>query len=517
MAVQAAWKVFNDPDSQVREMTREQRQEFYGQAWAYYRSTMFSRREGQRWDTYLAKRELYKHTRLIYNPVPMIVDFYVDNLWQPSSIEAFAELESLVTPITQRTDPDLAAAIAQIDQWSNWQSDSPKIKRWAAATGNVLIEGVDDLEREKVFHRAVWPGYVTHLELNETGDVTAYTIEYDVQDAVAKSSYRYRKEVTKDEFKYFRDDRPFVPVGKTAAVEANPYGFVFAVWIRHTDDGSEFGIPACIDFNKVDEVNGLGSHLHDNIHKAIESPKVISTEGDILPLIGATTSTDGKARLIPQDPRMNWVVFKTKAGASVFDLAGSLALAEANPYLSDLLKSFTDEYPELQAASIIRDNAQLSGAALERMLGPAQNALNGVAPNYNQQLIKLRQMQLAVAGMRRNGGGWSGDKQKDLFKSYTLNSFAAGDLNFALVKASLVQNTPEENEDLLGKKASRASTLEGIVDQQEQLSVAGYSEEQITEIMARKAKENEIETDAEELPNPANADDDPEGGIRDEE
>lgn len=498
MAVTAAWKAFTDPDAQVRDLTQEQRQQLYGNAWAYYRSTMFSKRNGEDWTVYLASRDLYKHTRLIYNPVPAIVDFYVDNIWQQAKGETFADLESLITPITQKTDPKLAAAIAQIDQWSNFQADAPKIKRYAAATGNVLIEGVDDLEREKVIHRAVWPGYVTFIELNETGDVQAYTLEYDVYDTEARSSYRFRKEVTKETFKYFRDDKPFIPAGKTAAVESNPYGFCFAVWIRHTDDGSDYGFPACVDFNKVDEVNSLGSHLHDCIHKGIESPKIISAEDEILPLIGATPSTDRK-RIIPQDPRLNWVVFKAKPGAGVHDLAGDLKLAEANPYLKDCLASFTDDYAELQAATIIRENSQLSGAALERMLGPAQNALNGASPNYNQQLIKLRQMQIAVAGMRINGGGWSTDKQKELFKPYSLRSYSAGDLNFALVRSTLVQSTPEENEDLLTKKAARASTLEGIVDQQEQLSIAGYSEEQIAEIMARKEKENEIETDEEDV------------------
>jgi len=500
MAITAAWKTFSDPESQIRELSLDKRQEYYGHAWAYYRGQMFSRREGQDWSIYLSGRELYKHTRLIYNPVPMIVDFYVDNLWQPAANEDF---ESLVTPVTDKTDEKLIAAIAQIDQWSNFLSDAPKIKRYAAATGNILIEGVDDLARQKVLHRAIWPGYVTHIELNETGDVIAYTIEYEVYDPEKRSNFKFKKIVTKDSFSYFRDDRPFIPIGKTAEVEPNPYGFCFAVWIRHTDDGSEFGLPACKDFNKVDEVNSLGSHLHDSIHKGIESPKIISVDGEVLPLIGATQNETTKV-VTPQDPRLNWVVFKTKPSTTVHDLAGDLKLAEANPYLKDCLTSFTDDYPELQAASIIRDNAQLSGAALERMLGPAQNRLNGVQPNYNQQLIKLRQMQIAVAGMRANGGGWtSANRQKDVFKPYGLSSYEKGELNFNLKKSVLVQTTEAENEDVLMKKATRATTLDGIVDQREQLSIAGYGEDQAEEIIARKEKENELITDPEDTdPNP---------------
>jgi hypothetical protein len=370
---------------------------------------------------------MYKHTRLIYNPVPMIVDFYVDNIWRPAQNNDF---ESLVTPLSPKTDEAIIEAVAQVDQWSNFLADAQKIKRYAAATGNVLVEGIDDRDREKVFHRTVWPGFVKQLELNETGDVNSYTLEYEVLDPATKTPYRFSKVVTKDSFSYFRDDKAFVPDGKTAAKEPNPYGFVYAVWIRHTDDGADFGMPSVKNLDKVDEANSLGSHLHDNIHKDVESPKVISTDGEILPIVGATQSRDKKT-LIAQDPRLNWVVFKANKGAAVFDLAGKLALADAHPYLKDLLASFTDDYPELQAAAIIKENSQLSGAALERMLTPSQNRLDGVQGGYNQQLVKLRQMQLSVGGMRINSGFWRQrtDQQK-LFSPFNLQSFSRGDLNF---------------------------------------------------------------------------------------
>jgi hypothetical protein len=493
MGISAGWKAFTDPESQVRDMTREERLDMYAQAWAYYRAKMFSRRHGDDWTQYLAQRELYKHTRLIYNPVPMIVDFYVDNLWRPAANDQF---ESLVTPLTPKTDEKIIEAVAQIDQWSNFLSDMQKIKRYAAATGNILIEGVDDLVREKVFHRALWPGYLLEPpELNETGDVQGYKLEYEVFDPQLKGNYRYKKIVTKESFSYFRDDKPFVPDGKNAAVEANPYGFVFAIWIRHTDDGADVGVPACSHLDKVDEANSLGSHLHDNIHKEIESPGIISTKDEVLPIIGASQNPTTK-RLMPQDPRLNWILFKTGEGATYFDIGSKLKLAEAHPYLKDILASFTDDYPELQAAAIIKENSQLSGAALERLLTPAQNRLDGVQPNYNQQLIKLRQMQLAVAGMRANGGGWTQrTEQRDKFKPFGLSSFERGELDFNLTKSVLVQNSEAEIEDVLTKKAARAVSLDGIVDQREQLSIAGYSEEQAKEIIDRQTKENELITD----------------------
>jgi hypothetical protein len=484
-AFRVGYMAFKDPEARSRDLSREQRQDIYAAGWSYYRSLQFSRRDGVDWTYYLSQRELYKHTRLIYNPVPQIVDFYVDNIWQPAQNEEF---ESLVTPVSDKTDKTIIEAVAQLDQWGNFLAESQKIKRYAAATGNVLVEGIDDLDRQKILHKTVWPGYVTDLELNATGDVLSYTLEYDVYDRVSKRTYRYKKIVTKDTFAYFRDDKPFTPEGKQAEVEPNPYGFCFAVWLRHTDDGGDYGLAACKNFDKVDEANSLGSHLHDNIHKEVESPVLISVDGEVLPITGATGTSASGGAIVPQDPRLNWMVFKTPAGASVHDLASKLKLAEAHPYLKELLASFSDDYPELQAASVIQKNSQLSGAALERLLTPAQNRLDGAQAGYNQQLVKLRQMQIAVAGMRVNGGGWQGiTQQQALFRPFGLQSYQQGKLDFNLKPSVLIHETDDEREDLLGKKAARAKTLEGLVDQKEQLSIAGYMDEQAAEIMARTA------------------------------
>ncbi len=500
-AFSVGWQAFmKDPESRLRDMTNEQRMSLYSQAWAYYRSYMFSTRDGMDWTSWLGERELYKKTRLIYNPVPSIVDFYVDNIWQRSHEDAFKEFETLVTPLTAKTDVKLAEAVAQLDQWGMWLAEATKIKRYTAATGNCLVEGVDDLERGKIYHRCIWPGWVKQFELNDTGDLQSYSLEYDVWDPDKKSLFKFRKTVTKDSYSYFRDDKPYVPPGKTNSVEPNMYGFIFAVWLRHTDDGSDYGVPACKNYDKVDNVNSLASHVDDFIHRDIESPKIIGASGEITPIIGAyKNKLTGK--ITPEDTRLNWVVLKvdtSKGAASVNDLSGVLKLSEASPELERQLKSFESDYPELQAATIMRDNSQLSGAALERMLGPAQNRLDGVQPGYNQQLIKLRQMQIAVAGMRVNGGGWSQlTEAQRLFKSYNLNSYAAGDLNFNLKDGKLVHDTESEVEDLKKKKADRAQVLLDVgIDDLEALMVAGYSEEDAQEIIDRKKEAEEDEEEA---------------------
>lgn len=499
MAALAAWQAFNDPGAVIRNMSREERLDLYSLAWSYYRNKVFS---GDGWKALIAEQKLYVLTRLIYNPMVPVVDFYADNIWlAPNDTENL----SLVTPIDASTDTKIIDGVAQIDQWSGFRSSAMMIKRYAAATGNVLVEGIDDLERQKVLHNTVWPGFVSDIELNDVGDVLSYTLEYTAWDREAKASYTYKKIVDKESFSYFRDGRPFIPPGRTAEVEANPYGFVFAVWIKHIDDGGNYGLPAMPSFDKVNEINSLASHLHDNIHKMIESPKVISTKDMILPISGATASqaeANRQSQLYMTDPRYEHAFFKTGEGAGVLDLAGTLKLAESHPFLTGLLESLNDDYPELQAAAIIRDNSNLSGAALERMLTPAQNKLDSAQAGYNAQLIKLRQMQIAVAGMRANGGGWSNlSKQQALFKPFNLKSFERGDLDFSIRSATLVGETESEQEDLLIKKAARATTLEGIADLQKQREIAGFSEDEIKEMEQREKDQNRIETDDDIEPN----------------
>lgn len=487
--IRAFYNAFKDPESEIRNMTNEQRVDAYAISWMYYRSMMFARPYD--WSVYLAARDLYKHTRLIYNPVPQIVDFYVDNLWQPASNET---VPSLITPVADSTDENVLEAVAQLDQWGNFLAESQKIKRYAAATGNVLVEGVDDLIRQKVLHKAVWPGHVTAIELNDTGDVLGYTVEYPVYDNERKDTFQYKKVVSRETFSYFRDGKPFTPPGKTAEVEANPYGFCFAVWLRHTDDGADYGLPACKDIGKIENLNGLASHIDDYMHKAIESPKIIMGGGTILPIVGAATNKANRT-LIPEDPRLNWVVFQASETGSVHDLSGILKLADASPELERQLQSFHDDYPELQANAIIRNNSQLSGAALERMLGPAQNRLDGVQAGYNQQLVKLRQMQMSVAGLRTRQGWSSLTDQQRKFSDFNLQSYERGEMDFMLDKAVLVRTTESENEDLLLKKAQRATELEPMVGSKESLRVAGYSDDRIEEILREMDNESNPPSD----------------------
>ncbi len=486
----AAYRAFLDPQSAQNNQTHSQRVDLYAQAWAYYHNRMFSRREGTNWSGYLSQRELYQHTRLIYNPVTPVVDFYVDNLWQPRINKLNP---SLILSVGDGTGEEIINALAQLDQWTNWQSESTRIKTYAAATGNCLVEIIDDLTRSKITQQTHWAGNVTAIELNYGGDVQSFTLEYNVEDKSKEETYRYKKVVTKETFSYFKDDAPFVPDGKADAVEDNPYGFCPAVWIKHSDVGSTYGYPACNSFDKIDELNMLAAHAHDGFHKGIEAPQLISTDGQILPVTGSETNADGTLAAV--DPRINWMVLKAP-NSSVSSLSGNMQLGEGRTLLDDLRASFVNDYPEMSYLQTLREVAAASGVARAIALTPAQNRLDRAAANYDQQLIKLRQMQIAIAGWRmRNGWNALTDQQRN-FTPFDLKSFESGELDFSLKRALLIEQTEDEREDLLSKRLDNAVKATGLLPLEDRIAFLGFDEEKVKEILSQLAKEDPLVSDA---------------------
>lgn len=446
----------------------------------------------------LEGRALYTYTRLIYNPVPQIVDFYVDHLF-PHVSETLTSGIALATPMQDESSEELKEAVAQIDQWTNWLSEALMMVRLGASMGSVGVEVVDELEREKITHRILRPSLVKSVSLDAAGNVKAYTLEYKAYDEDKKENYTYRKEVDDELFQYFRDNKPYDPPDRgegdeeriERGVYKNPYTFVPMVWIKHKDGGSERGLPAVVNIEKIDELNSLVSHRHDHQHKAIEAGKVISTDGDILPVTGASgASRKGQEGGInPYDTRRDWMLLKTPSDASVHNLGSSFDLTQGDPEVIRLLESFVADYPELQAAKLIEEHGATSGEALKYKLGKAQSKLDQAGAQYNQQVTKLKQMSVAIAGWRYNGGGWTKrDAQQKRFAPFNLESYAKGDLNFGIKRSLLVQMTETEEIELQGKRLENATKAEGMYDELTRLELAGESRDSAILILARRAR-----------------------------
>src|SRR4051794_22301605 len=114
---------------------------------------------------------------------------------------------------------------------------------YGAVAGNVLVEVQDELDRGVVTARVWWPANVSDLTLDSSGNVKYFALEYP-RTGDDGTPYTYRKEVDGDSFRTYRDGELYAyPEHGSVAEWANPYGFVPAVWAKHTDIGTDYGAP----------------------------------------------------------------------------------------------------------------------------------------------------------------------------------------------------------------------------------------------------------------------------------
>lgn len=466
-AGQAAWtaarRVFDEPGS-TQSQSFYQRMSEYDLLWSYYNSSAFDKAArflnssysgtyGQlSWAAYKSNYNLYRNIRLIYNPTTRLVNFYAGQIYPGVLSEDGANLPDgvpLAIPFSEDTSPALKSAIAQLWQWSNWQQKKAVEIRYCAALGSVLVEVQDDLDRGKVCLEIIWPGHVCALDLDSAGNVKEYSIEYYTYNE-EYGQHKYKKEVNKDYFKYFKDDEPF-DYGYGSIVE-NPYGFVPAVWIKHSDMGGDHGSPVISgSMGKIDELNNLASHVHDQIHKVIGAPLLIASSSKVTNLFATQKRGPTSDFAEPANDQENVLMLSGPADSTVHPLAGGLSLADSGDRMRDLIGEIENDHPELSFYRELRTMSQVTGPGAQRMMGDVEQLVVEAQAGYDQANISLFRMATAIAGFRANSGAWGLlNSQQKKFLPFNLNSYESGDLEMAISPRPLLKATRQEiaQEDL---------------------------------------------------------------------
>lgn len=452
-----ARRVFEDP------ATAYQQEAFYNQAtqyqllWSYYNNAMFDRTIQvmnryqnyalNPWAGYKSNYNLYRNIRMIYNPTRRLVDFYAGQIYPGMLSEDGKSLPDgvpLAIPFSEDTPRALKDAIAQFWQWSNWQAKKSLQVRFGGALGSVLIEIVDDVEHGKVTADIIWPGFVYDLVLDGAGNVKSYAIQYPTKDE--RGSYLYRKEVDQQQIRYFRDGDPY-DFGNGAVLE-HPYGFVPTVWIRPLDMGGDHGSPLISgSIGKIDELNNLASHVHDQIHKKIGAPMIVWSSDAIGNLF--TTKKRGITNEFdtPQaGEEENILMWKGSADGHVDSLTGELNLSEAAGYMTQLLLEIEQDHPELTFYKELRSMSQVTGPAAARLSGDVAARVSESMAVYDQATMSLFRMAVAIAGFRANAGAWGRTltPQQQKFLPFDLDSYASGKLDMAIMPRPLLVPTKLE-------------------------------------------------------------------------
>lgn len=468
----------------------------YQRLWDYYQGTAFDDLEA--WAQYRRAFALYRQIRLVWDHVHALVEFYATHVWSgtlPLDGKRLPDGVVNAIPLADDTDDGLSTAIGQLWQWWNFQETMTMLVRYVAALGEFLVEISDDVERGKLNLNLIWPGYVTLIDLDESGNVKRYIIEYEAWDEDEQRFFYYRREVDKATFASFRSDTIASPEAfRQISSTPNPYGFVPAVWFRHIRIIGNHGEPALwATQSELDEVNGLFSHIIDKSHVSLNAPIVVA--GNIAPsvfkrsldnMVSAAKNVFTEDELEPRESREDLNILEGPSGTSVSTI--QLNVTDAAKILDRIIAGIERKVPEVTFYEQLRSMTQLTGPAASRLLGDVEHKLRAIAGNYDRSLIKLLQMGVAVAGFRATEalGGWAErNDQQVKFAGFDLDSYRHGDLNFDIMPRDLVPMTPRERYELLQLKKLVLPDLP-----EEQLAKeGGYSEEAVKAFLIPSAQE----------------------------
>lgn len=529
------FRTWGNPEQQYA-LTQASRAYRYRRLWDYYQGTAFD--DLSAWSQYRRQFGLYRAIRQVWDHAFQLVEFYATHIWAGSLAADGLTLPRGVEnaiPLAPDTRPELAAAIAQLWQWWNFQEQMTTTVRYTAALGECLVELVDVTESGRVLINLIWPSYVKDVVLDASGNVVEYTIEYRVRDDDANDEYTYKREVDKDFIRTYKDgelfdydetpqpviDEPYgeyvdtpdnlfgsAKITKDDGAEVeNPYGFAPAVWFRHHRIKGVRGEPAIWSTQaQLDEANELFSHLLDKSHVSLEAPVIVS--GAIAPnalqkaldkMVGQVKRNFTEAeRDRPVRERETVNVLEGPQGTRVETI--ELKISEAMVALDRIISSIEKKCPEITFYQELRSMTQLTGPGAQKVLGDVERKVRSIAGSYDRNLIRLCQMGVTIAAMRYHEGedGWA-DKSdaQEKFAPFNLDSFKNGDLDFDILPRSIV---PISAKDILEEATLKKNILGDFIPVEVLAEELGYPPEKIEEwVKLREEREAEALKQQEDL------------------
>ena len=460
-------RTWDDPNALQNAASFEARTAQYNYLWHWYNGTLFD--QLATWASYKANYGLYRQIRAIHNPIERLVDFYAGSLYPGVLTEDAQKLPDgtpLAIPLADDIDPMLRAAVGQLWQWNNFQEQLQIIGTYGAALGDVAVEIVDDVEGGRIEWATRWPGVVTDLDLDNRGNVAGVTMEWDYEEG--GTTYTYKKVMDKETIATYRDGELFEYDGNPAE-QLNPYGFVPFVWIRHKNIGGDHGKPALrsASIPKLDEVNGLASHLVDREHQLLSAPVMFSGEGVRRLGEDQTKAASTHDQTRPTRGREELTILTAEQGGQATTI--ELPEGEVLDHIRELLTAVEKDHPELTLYEQLRQMSQVTGPAAERLVGDALIPLQRARAGYDWQLVKLFQMSVAIGGWRaqRGDGRWTErTRQREPFANFDLASYERGELDLSIMPRPLLPETPTERmtrERLaLSLEGDRVGTMAGV-------------------------------------------------------
>ena len=325
----------------------------YALYWAFYENTAY--RNIHTWATsYRQQQALYRYVRGIYNPSYRLGEFWKAHLWGGRLDPEAGDGKETPSAIPIITDNEkLRPAIAQVWKWSNWAINKQITALHGAILGDVVLQVVDDIQRQKVYLQTVHPGLLKDVDIDAWGNVKGYEIE-ETRENPMRPGYTavYRETAERDGqsvvYKTYLDGAPYAWGDNELAEWSEPYGFIPMVLIQHNNVGLDFGWSEIhAGRPKFQEVDDLASKLSDQIRKMVDAPWLMSgmEKPRNAPRAGAGTAptTDN-----PNPGREEQNVLYAPQGATAQPLVAPLDIGATAQYIASILAEIERDYPELQ-------------------------------------------------------------------------------------------------------------------------------------------------------------------------
>ena len=393
----------------------EARKVRYDILWAQYENTVY--RSIHPWSsTYKTRYALYRYIRNIYNPAYRLGEFWKAHLWG-GQLDAEAGDTGTLPVLTE--NEAIRPAISDIWRWSNWATKKDIVSLHGSIYGDTVLRVIDNVELNKVYIESIYPGTVTSLTKDSSGNVKGYTIEEDRQSPNNKTTVTYKETARRDGqdviFNTYLNDVPFKWNG-VASEWSEPYGFVPMVHIQHNDVGLEWGWSELHPSrSKMHELDDLASLLSDQIRKSVNAKWFFTGVKATSPSQTMET-TETTAR--PEPGReQEAALYSADPNSKVFPMVAPVDIEGAILHITELLKDLERDYPELKFDAI-RSLGDVSGRALRIARQPVETKVAQRRANYDDGLKRAIQMAISIGGLRNH------------FAGFNLDSYESGALAF---------------------------------------------------------------------------------------
>lgn len=466
---------------------------------------------------------LYRHTRGTNTPAYRLAEVFATHVYNGGLDRLAGDGKAIPSAIPIETENEaVRRPIARFWRDSNMAINKTILPRTGTVCGDVGFFLHDNPRKRRIEGEVLDPTCLRYVGKDHQGNVTGYIRKeyrpnplYDptrqgVRDGIEARERAYScyteycwREGDTIVFQTYRGEgaemEGFNWRGPDSAGRELPwewevdYGFVPLVVIPHIQawPGQQWGFS---EFHallaKIDEVNDLGSKLHDQIRKCVEGAWFFAGVQD--PKTKRTVPRATPERAGDSQPdRQEMMVFYADIGATATELIIPLDIQFTSIEIMNQRAELEMDSPVLR---FDRMRSQVSGDASAKALRearkPAEGSVQERRAGYDDMLVRAHKMAISMGSMRgypeyvSEGGG--------PFSLFSKDAYEKGDLDHAIGYRSVYGVDPTDRAELEQIQASAVATYKGAGMP---LSVAlgqfGWTEDQLSALETAAEKDQQ--------------------------